>query len=316
MTEYLVPLTEPIAKLIEAVRSATGILYEPTRIRRKAKSEADALIIKTKGELIARELAQRAAARLSHIELRRQRNLESIVDSAFDFLPDKVSDERPNEDWLVQFFEFAQGIGDDEVQKIWAKILAGEITRMGTFSLRTLQTLRALSRDDASLFQSYASHFFHLVREEQETAHQVVPRDPTGPRRVVDSSVEVKIRCKYVMPLFQKVPRYLESKEFSRDDLTHLQSLGLVHHAREAFEVGTGRKWFLTQSGKHFTLEDWSAVRGTQKYEVQTLTAVGCELAQIIERDVPGEYLAVVKDAAEAHHQVFREEQSEEEAHT
>ncbi len=38
-------LSEAASKLIEAVSNFTGIIFEPTRIRRKAKAEADAKLI-------------------------------------------------------------------------------------------------------------------------------------------------------------------------------------------------------------------------------------------------------------------------------
>ena len=43
-------LGKPIDTLIHKISDATGVLYEPTRIRRKAKAESDAAIISAKAE--------------------------------------------------------------------------------------------------------------------------------------------------------------------------------------------------------------------------------------------------------------------------
>ena len=46
-----------------------------------------------------------------------------------------------NYDWFVRFFEAAGNISDEYLQKIWDKVLTGEYTKQGNFSLRTLDTL-------------------------------------------------------------------------------------------------------------------------------------------------------------------------------
>lgn len=38
-------LSEPVGKLIDSVRAGCGRLYEPTRIRREAQANADAMVI-------------------------------------------------------------------------------------------------------------------------------------------------------------------------------------------------------------------------------------------------------------------------------
>ena len=43
-------LAKPIDTLIHKISDATGVLYEPTRIRRKAEAESDAAIISAKAE--------------------------------------------------------------------------------------------------------------------------------------------------------------------------------------------------------------------------------------------------------------------------
>jgi hypothetical protein len=46
-------LSIPATKLIETVASGIGILYEPRRIREKAKADADAKIMETKVSIAA-----------------------------------------------------------------------------------------------------------------------------------------------------------------------------------------------------------------------------------------------------------------------
>ena len=60
-------------------------------------------------------------------------------------------------DWFLRFYEAAGGISNEEMRALWAKVLAGEITQQGSFSLRTVETLRNMTAREARVFQR-ASH--------------------------------------------------------------------------------------------------------------------------------------------------------------
>lgn len=60
-------------------------------------------------------------------------------------------------DWFVRFFEAAGNISDKDMQGLWAKVLSGEVSKPGRFSLRTLETLRNLSREEAKEFECLAA---------------------------------------------------------------------------------------------------------------------------------------------------------------
>ncbi len=66
-------------------------------------------------------------------------------------------------DWFIRFFDSVGNISNTEMQDLWARILAGEIHNKGTFSLRTLETLRNMNQEEAILFQKIA----HLVLTEK-----------------------------------------------------------------------------------------------------------------------------------------------------
>lgn len=65
---------------------------------------------------------------------------------------DEVSDEKVDEDWITRFFDTVENISNESLQMLWAKILAGEIKKPNTYSLRTLELLKNLSFKDAELF--------------------------------------------------------------------------------------------------------------------------------------------------------------------
>src|SRR5690348_8760743 len=111
-------LTEPVNKLIETVSGAVGIVYEPTRIRRKAKAEADAAVIAANAQVQVAEIQRRADKRLRDQELRRQKNIEAITRQAIKVLPETVSSEEVDEDWVAQFFDHCQDVKNEQMQSL------------------------------------------------------------------------------------------------------------------------------------------------------------------------------------------------------
>jgi len=155
-------LSEPASKLIDAVSRAFGVAYEPTRIRRRARADADAAIILAKTQIEIQGLERRAAERLIARELRRQHNIETIIDRAIDELPHAVSDEKVDEDWMIQFFDSCQDVSNDQMKQIWARLLAGEVARPGTFSPRALATVKLMQQEDAWLFERLCKYVWKL----------------------------------------------------------------------------------------------------------------------------------------------------------
>jgi hypothetical protein len=155
---------KPIEKLIDVVSKGIGITYKPKAIRNEAEAkafeiekiaeaEAKAAIIKYEAES---EIAERARQRLYHQEMQRQSNIDNIVNEAAVHLEEHVSEEPIDEDWRTRFFIKAQDVNSVEMQKIWGKILAGEINSPGNFSLRALDIIANLSKDEAEEFKKIA----------------------------------------------------------------------------------------------------------------------------------------------------------------
>ena len=91
--------TPAVAKLVETVSTGLGKAVEPFHIRRKARAEAEALVIMAQANVEAREIEIRAAQRLLSSEVRRQENIEAIVEVAGRALPAEVSATRVEPDW-------------------------------------------------------------------------------------------------------------------------------------------------------------------------------------------------------------------------
>lgn len=56
-------------------------------------------------------------------------------------------------DWLYRWRDFAAQVSDEDMQSLWAKVLAGEVTSPGTHSFRTLDFLKNLTRAEGQQIQ-------------------------------------------------------------------------------------------------------------------------------------------------------------------
>lgn len=148
-------LSKPGTKLIEKVSNAIGVLYEPTRIRKKAKAEAEAKRTELISKLELEGIEKRAVERFFKRETKRQENIENITIQAAQNLSetDNVSD--IDEDWIEAFFRECEDINDEQMQTLWSKILSEEAKSKGSFSRRTLKLLSTLSKEEANLITSF-----------------------------------------------------------------------------------------------------------------------------------------------------------------
>lgn len=103
-------------------------------------------------------LEERTQERLNYKEAKKQLNLESVTTFAAEQLRNEqyVTDEPLDEDWKTRFFYIAEDISSEEMQSLWGKILAGEIKKPKTYSLRTLELLKNMSKEEAEVFTKFA----------------------------------------------------------------------------------------------------------------------------------------------------------------
>lgn len=173
----LVGLSEPLKKLVESCSAGVGTLWRPRSIRNEADAKAyeikaierakveaeidgQALQFQATQDRIAQlaekypDLAARAKQRLLTREIEGQLNVEQIAEHAALALPAAVSNEPVSADWRRKFFQEAENVCEVDMQELWGKVLAGEVTQPGSFSLRTLETLKQLSKHEAELFRT------------------------------------------------------------------------------------------------------------------------------------------------------------------
>jgi len=189
MIDDLVGLGKPLKKLIEVIAKGIGGLSSPILTRKNA--DAKAYEIKTISEAMAESQKllgpivyekagikietplqallpepspeNRVLARISYQEAKKQNNIENITRIAADQFTEEevISDEPVDDDWITRFFQNAENISNEMMQSLWGKILSGEVKKPGSFSLRTMELLRNITKNEADVFSLVAKYAIH-----------------------------------------------------------------------------------------------------------------------------------------------------------
>ena len=147
--------------------AAAPVEAQVRRIEAESEAETSVIIAKARAEareyLVAPDNEVHGTAeftrrdivqRIEFQERKRLANVRSVVDAAADELGDKeVNDHEPDPDWTARFFNEVQDVSSEDMQRIWARILAGEVESPGRTSLRTLEALKNLTKIDAEIFR-------------------------------------------------------------------------------------------------------------------------------------------------------------------
>lgn len=145
-------LSKPANTLIEKISEAIGDVFKPWQIRRVAKAEAEAEQIKALSKIETSQLEQRALQRFVYEEAKKQSNIENITGQSLPQLNEGAKPEDIEDDWITNFFDKCRLVSDEEMQSVWARILAGEANSPGRFSKRTVNFMESLDKQDALLF--------------------------------------------------------------------------------------------------------------------------------------------------------------------
>ncbi len=243
--------SKPADTLIKKVSSAVGGMFEPWQIKRVAKAEAEASLIKAKSEIEITDLHRRAMHRFVEEEANRQENMEEITRKAIPLLKDDSDPSRMEDDWVTNFFDKSRIVSDSEMQDLWASILAGEANSPGTYSKRTVNFLGDLDKRDAELFLALCS-FGWIVGI-------------------------------FTPLIFDTQAPIYNDKGLNFNTLTHLDSIGLIQFSDISTFARTGlpKSFTVSYCGQPLNLTMEKEEDNRLSYGKVFLTQVGMELASV-----------------------------------
>ena len=195
-------LAKPVNTLVEKISDAVGILYEPHRIRNNAEAEADAAITKAQAEIDKTDLQQRAEQRRIVEDMRHQKNMDDIIAKAIPHVDENAPPENMDNDWIINLFEKCRTVSDEEMQSLWARVLATEANTPGTLSKRTVNRLSDFDKSDAELFTTFCGFCWEIEN---------------------------------ITPLVFNIDAEIYNKHgINIETLNHLDTIGLIHFERTA----------------------------------------------------------------------------------
>lgn len=148
--------------------------------QKKAKIDAQTEAFKLVEASIAKAAAGQVGADQATIEravdvlvrkaYRKQTNREAVAAAMVEDL--RVQPEQPDaatapppqsvidDDWLNVFERYAEDASTERMQKLWGRVLAGEVRKPGQYSMRTLRFLSEFSQADGLTFSTFCSSAF------------------------------------------------------------------------------------------------------------------------------------------------------------
>ena len=273
-----------VDKLLEFVASGIGAVGGPLLARWKASRGADAARIEAQGQadvmriqaqgqadsmsliasaqadarnhlatgeqLIQGEIILRKEieSRLTFQEQKRQNNIGAVVGLAASELDDKeVQNHEVDHDWVARFFSDVQDVTSEHMQRIWAKILSGEVETPGRTSLHTLSILKNMTQRDAKLFEDVSRFVFNdfILNEKLHTIR--IPGFPDYSKFLIlesygllhaagnlNKNIDVKSE-EYVF--FTKNMAYQIFKEDNTSSELVIPAFPLSHQGRELYSI-------------------------------------------------------------------------------
>ena len=151
----------------EARIIAANANAEVLKIRAQAQADARELLVAensvVRGQI---DLTDQVNQRIMYQERKRLANIHSVVSKAARELEGKeVPATESDQDLVARFFKEVQDVSSEEMQILWAKLLAGEVERPGSTSIRTLGILRDLDQSTAQLFARLCSVSIFVLPE-------------------------------------------------------------------------------------------------------------------------------------------------------
>ena len=270
--------------LVKYAASGIGAVAGPMLAPWKARQDATANLIEARAEadslrliadaqadarrvLAAPDEARRGvldigpegiAQRIEFQEKKRQANIASVVrDAAADFGDNEVTSHEPDPDWTARFFDCVQDVSSEDMRKLWAKVLSGEVEGPGRTSLGTLDVLKNMTLRDAQIFEDV---------------------------------------CDFVIDDFIYYPKGYQTNHptLHFNNILHLENIGLVHGSaflsKSAKFSPSKQRLFFRYQNKLLSIAAQNDSIDIDIPEI-LLTAPGTELYRILECTVRMDYL-------------------------
>lgn len=158
-TEIIKFITNNVSTFFSPVNVITGSLFTAVFLRKNTATQEFAKIKAGRFQEVADKLLE--SGKMTYTEYYKANNFLKIAKKADELYAEmehnKETDIQHNFDWFMRFYEIVGNISDEKVQDIWAKIMAGEINNPNSYSLKTIDILKNIGKQEAELFSNVLS---------------------------------------------------------------------------------------------------------------------------------------------------------------
>lgn len=196
----------------------------------------------------------------------------AMMDS--DANPDALSDQFRDE-----FIQGSKQAYEDEVRELWTKLLNSELNKPGTFSKRTMGTLKEMSREDAEAFQAFCS--CAVSQGDRNNPIPVITNIDSGAWSYNHGSLSV-------------------------DQLSLITSLGLVETERcISFTIAERGDFVVVSATKLFHLKSKSDSPKTFHFGYAKFTPIGRELSLVCDLGNSPELPSLIEEIAKRNDMLY-----------
>lgn len=187
MDENGIPNFEEVAEVTNAATGLVGAIHKmlpgiamrstakaESKITKRTLDDMDAARSWGKGAGLSDESI---AALCNDIYMRNTRaeRLEHVIELAKEDIDDDVELHEPEQSWAEEFQEHAKKACDEDTQRMWAAVLAGELENPGSFSKRTMDILSKMSKVEAEIFRKVCGFSTYLYNSNGELGKSEYP---------------------------------------------------------------------------------------------------------------------------------------------
>lgn len=168
-----------------------------------------------------------------------------------------------DEDWLFMWRDYAGKVSTENLQRMWGNVLAGEVKAPGKYSIRTLEFLKSLSKQEAEMISKLASYVIDgIIARDQST--------------------------------------YLNSKGLSFSALLELQELGVISGVEatgltRSYKSALKEKFFVTLASHNKALiVETNDATLTLEFKAYKVTAVGLQILDLGSFEPDVDYMRLI----------------------
>lgn len=159
--DTLKPISDLGIALLNKIEKATGWIFSTAT----AKKEGYKNIIEEISKRDDINPIDRAVIISNFRKIKREhKNKTQIVDKAISLLEKGDNPEQLDNDWVLRFFEFCKNVSNEDLQYVWAKVLANECKENFNNSFKLLNTISEISSNEINLIRKILKECNYGIR--------------------------------------------------------------------------------------------------------------------------------------------------------